>query len=113
MIHRIFSGDLGVVAIACAVATASVSPATADPGLAGDGAAVEAKRVIAQHCAQCHPPLPDGAGWVLMTETRRARAGWVSELRRMDTDYQARLADAQRRVLLDYLTQAWGPGDDG
>ncbi|KAA5605068.1 hypothetical protein F1188_12330 [Roseospira marina] len=89
-----------------AVLVMAVLPIGAHAAEASDG---EPRRIIAEHCVRCHPPLPDGAGWMLLTEQRRDRAAWASEVRRMSEAYDTHPNTDERRVLLDYLATAWGP----
>ncbi|MQX37132.1 hypothetical protein [Roseospira navarrensis] len=109
--RRILRSGFGAAVVLWAAAVSVLSgPASAEEMAAADAAA---RRIIAAHCALCHPPLPDGTGWVQMTVVPRDRAGWASELRRMGTDYDAPLSMDERMTLLDYLSRAFGPGADG
>jgi len=102
MAHRTLFGALGAAVVL--VTTAASAAAAAQP----TASEADARRVIAGHCARCHPPRPDGAGWVQMTDARRDRAAWASELQRMRSDYEANLSANERQMLLDFLTRTWG-----
>jgi len=101
MAHRTLFGALGVAVV---LVTTAASAVAADP-TASDA---DARRVIGSHCARCHPPRIDGAGWVQMTDVRRDRAAWASELQRMRSDYDADLSTDERHMVLEYLSRAWG-----
>ncbi|MBB4287717.1 hypothetical protein [Roseospira goensis] len=112
MLHHLSAGRLtGLLLVAVTLAGAAGPPVrAADTGVPADPAAVEAeaRRLIKQRCVLCHPALPDG-GWVQMTQVRRDRAGWESELHRMEEDYHSVLTPEETAILVDYFATRWGP----
>jgi len=74
---------------------------TADDSSAGEPAPAQGQVLLEERCTACH-----GLGRV--ESAQKAQEGWASTVDRM-IDYGARLSDAERTAVIEYLAEMYGP----
>ncbi len=68
---------------------------------AGEPGSVDGEALLEERCTECHT-------LDRVRQAEKDRAGWESTVARM-VDQGARLDDAERTVLIDYLVDTYGP----